>query len=281
MLLKQAGKLISLFLLLLISFIYTDKVFKEALKTDPLMQEVMDYKETNSIDPTEPTINDDEMVLGVKGKVVNEEESYNNMKDDGYFSKDKVVFDGILPNTSVSSNYDYYITSGNRENNYVSVIFKVSSSKNLNNLLKLLKELNVTVNFFVDGSWLEDNTSVAFKINDLESEIYNLGYNGKYDKTYVGVTNNLIESITLSDAGFCLNESKDDDQKDICSKKKMLTLTPSVINPSISSLKENLSKGMMISYDLNTYDLSSFKLMVNTIESRGYELVGLKTLIQE
>ena len=61
----------------------------------------------------------------------------------------------------------------------------------------------------------------------------------------------------------------------------MHTITPTVINPTIKELKEKLSKGLMISYDLEDYDFSNFKLMINTIESRGYEIVGLSELIKE
>lgn len=275
------SKLAGLFLLLLVSFIYTDKVFSEVRKSDPLMKEVLSYKEKHDIMPVEPKIKDDEMILGISGLVVDEEKSYKNMKDDDVFNEDKIVYENKAPETSISDNYDYYITKGNSKTNQVSIIFTVSSSKNLNSILKLVKQENVPINFFVDGLWLEENMEDAFKINDLNCEIYNLGYDGKYDKTMIGVTNNLIESITLKDSNLCLNIDKNDEQKKICEKKKMHTLTPFVTNPSITQLKQNLDKGIMILYDLSSYDLSSFKLMINTIESRGYEITGLQSLIKE
>lgn len=275
------SKLAGLFLLLLVSFIYTDKVFSEVRKNDPLMQQVISYKNKHDTSAVEPKIRDDEIILGLSGLVIDEEKSYKNMKDDDVFNEDKIVYEEQLPSKTITNNYDYYITGGNPKNNYVSIIFKVQSSKNLNNLINQIKKDNVKINIFIDGVFLEENVEKTFDLTDLNSEIYNLGYNGKYDKSMIGVTNNLIESITLKDSNLCLNENKDDNQKEICKNKKMHTITPTIINPTITELKENLSKGLMISYNLKDYDFSNFKLMINTIESRGYEIVGLSELIKE
>ncbi len=281
LLLKNVGKLAGLFLLLLLSFIYTDKVFKEARKNDPLMKEVINYKKENDIKPVEPKIKDDEMILGISGLEVNTKSSYKNMTDEDKFDENKIVYDVKTPKKSISENYDYYITKGNETKKNVSIIFKVTNSNSLDELLSLVAQTNVKLNFFVDGLWLEKNVEKAFSMNDLKAEIYNLGYDGKYDKSMISVTNNLIESITLKDSNLCLNENKDNDKKELCSKKKMHTITPYIINPSISELKKELDKGQMIVFDVDNYDYSYFKLMLNTITSRGYKIVGLSELIKE
>lgn len=279
--LKNISKLTGLFLLLLLSFIYTDKVFSEARNNDPLMKEVINYKEENDVKPLEPTITGDEMILGLSGLEVNQKESYKNMKQEDEFDKEKIVYDNTYPKTSISNNYDYYITKGNNKKENVSIIFKVSSSKNIDEILKLISQSNVPVNFFIDGLFLEKNVETAFSMINLDCEIYNLGYDGKYDKSMISVTNNLIESITLKDSNLCLNENKNNSQKNICSDKKMLSIMPTVVNPDIIELKRKLDKGIIILYDLSYFDYSNFNLIVNTITSRGYEIVGLSSLIKE
>lgn len=279
--LKNISKLTGLFLLLLLSFIYTDKVFSEARNNDPLMKEVINYKEKNDVKPLEPTITGDEMILGLSGLEVNEKESYEKMKQEDEFDKEKIVYDNTYPKTSISNNYDYYITKGNDQKENVSIIFKVNSSKNIDELLKLVSQSKVPVNFFIDGQFLEKNVETAFSMFNLDCEIYNLGYDGKYDKSMISVTNNLIESITLKDSNLCLNENKNNSQKNICSDKKMLSITPTVVNPDIIELKRKLDKGIMVLYDLSYFDYSNFNLIVNTITSRGYEIVGLSRLIKE
>ena len=277
---KNTIKLVSLFLLLLLSFIYTDKVFNEARSNDPLMKEVISYKKTHDVKPVEPKIKDDEMILGMSGLIINEEKSYKNMKEDDAFNKQRLVYDKKKPNTSIDKTYDYYITNGISKN-MVSIIFKVNNSTNVSELLSLLAKTNVTVNFFIDGSYLEKNVETAFSMVNLNSEIYNLGYDNKYSKSMISVTNNLIESITLKDSLFCLNEVKNDNYKDICASKKMLTLSPKLVNPSITDLKKDLSKGVMIVYDLDEFDTSKFNFIINVIESRGYKIKGLSKLINE
>lgn len=61
----------------------------------------------------------------------------------------------------------------------------------------------------------------------------------------------------------------------------MYSITPTLTNPSITDIKENLEKGIIISYDLAEYDYSKFNLMLNTITSRGYEIKGLSDMITE
>ena len=277
---KNTIKLFSLFLLLLLSFIYTDKVFNEARGNDPLMKEVISYKKAHDVKPVEPKIKDDEMILGMSGLIINEEKSYKNMKEDDTFNKQKLVYDKKKPNTSITKTYDYYITNGISKN-MVSIIFKVNNSTNVSELLSLLAKTNVTVNFFIDGSYLEKNVETAFSMVNLNSEIYNLGYDNKYSKSMISVTNNLIESITLKDSLFCLNEVKNYNYKDICASKKMLTISPKLVNPSITDLKKDLSKGVMIVYDLDSFDTSKFNFIINVIESRGYKIKGLSKLINE
>lgn len=277
---KNTIKLVSLFLLLLLSFIYTDKVFNEARSNDPLMKEVISYKRAHDVKPVEPKIKDDEMILGMSGLIINKEKSYKNMKEDDSFNKQKLVYDKTKPNTSITKTYDYYITNGISKN-MVSIIFKVNNSTNVSELLSILAKTNVTVNFFIDGSYLEKNVETAFSMVNLNSEIYNLGYDNKYSKSMISVTNNLIESITLKDSLFCLNSAKNDDYKDICASKKMLTISPTLVNPSITDLKKNLSKGVMIVYDLDEFDTSKFNFIINVIESRGYKIKGLSKLINE
>lgn len=279
--LKNISKLAGLFLLLLLSFIYTDKVFSEARNNDPIMKEVISYKEKHDIKPIEPKIHDDEIILGLSGLEIDAKRSYKNMKDDTRFDKKKLVYNSVLPKTSISKTYDYYIRKGNETKEGVSIIFKITNDTNVDEILSLVAKTDVKVNFFVDGVWLEKNVETAFSMVNLDCEIYNLGYGGKYTKNMISVTNNLIESITLKDSNLCLNEEKNEEEKKICSNKKMLSLAPNIINPDINKLKKELDKGAIILYDLSDFDYSKFKFILNTITSRGYEIEKLSNLIKE
>ena len=278
---KTAGKLASLFMLLVLSFIYTDKVFSSVRESDPIMKEVIKYKKENDIKQIEPIINEDELILGYSGLVVNKDKSYKNMKEKNKFDEEKIVYDKKLPNNTITKTYEYYIRKGNPSKKNVALIFKINDSTNVENLLNVLSKTNVIINFFVDGAWLEKNVEKAFSFVELGSEIYNLGYDGSYNKKYINVTDNLIESITLKDSLYCLNENKNDDEKNLCSKRKMHTITPTIVEPSLLTLKENLDEGVIISYDLNEFDMNKFILVINAITNKGYNITSLNKVLEE
>lgn len=278
---KTPLKLLSLFLLLIISFIYTSKVTESALESDPVMKSIEKYKIKNDIEPIEPIIKENEMILGYSGLIIDKKASYKNMKEFNVFDENKIVYKNKLPKTTISKTYDYYIKKGNPKNKNVAIIFKVDDSKNVNELLKILSKNNITINFFVDGLWLEKNIESAFNIVNSGSLIYNLGYDRVYHKDSINITNNLIESITLEDSLYCLNEDKNNEEKKLCSKKKMHTITPTLIEPALTDLKKNLDEGVIISYDLKSFDMNKFILIVNTIKSKGYSITSLNKLLTE
>ena len=279
---KKTIKLTGLLMLLLLSFIYTDRVFSSARASDPVMLEVINYKKKKDVTPVEPTINGDEIILGASGIVVDTKKSYNNMKDNDRFDEEKIVYESKRPKDTITNTYKYYIKKGNSSKKRVAIIFKISDDqKKYDNLLASLSKRGVNVSFFVDGIWLSNNVDMAFEMTNQGHELYNLGYNGLYDKKMISVTNNLIESITLKNSNFCLNDNKDNDSKKVCDKKRMHTLISTLNSPSISELKEGLTSGAIISYDASEFDISNIGIIINTITSRGYEIKPLSSIIKE
>ena len=61
----------------------------------------------------------------------------------------------------------------------------------------------------------------------------------------------------------------------------MLTILPTMVNPSILELRQNLVKGAIISYDLDTFDNSKINIILKTITSRGYMVKALNDVINE
>lgn len=279
--LKNIGKLTSLLFLLVLSFVYTNNVFKTAKENDPLMKQVVSYKNEHDIFGVEPVINGDELILGYSGITINKNESYKNMKNNDKFDKNKLVYDKSLPKNTISKTYEFYIKKGNPSKKEVALIFKVDDSDNLDDFLSLVAKTNVNVNFFLDGAWLEKNVETVFSMVNLGCEIYNLGYNGVYTKNKVSQTNNLIESISLKDSLYCLNIDKIDQEKKVCSNKKMHSIVPTLNEPTLNELKSGLTKGAIISYDLSSYDIDKFILSVNAITNKGYNITSLKNVLTE
>ena len=89
---KKTFEYIGLFVLVAFSFYYTDKVVKMVNKNDPLMKEIVTYASINNTSCVEGYTTEDGVILGVSGLVVDEHESYSNMKGFGY-NEDLFVFD--------------------------------------------------------------------------------------------------------------------------------------------------------------------------------------------
>lgn len=278
---KNTIKLLSLFLLLIFSFIYTDKVFDEARKNDPIMKQVINYKKKNDKKVIEPTIKDDEIILGMSGLVVDAELSYKKMKSDDSFSKKNIVYKKKLPDNSITKNNKYYITKGNSNSKRVSVILKVSYKTNTNTIKKILASSNYNLTFFIDNNFINDNLDFVFSVINNGYEVYNYGLNGVYDKNSLSKYNKLIESMSLKKALYCLNEKKNEESKEACDLKKMYSIKPNIIDPDLSSLKRKISSGSIVSYDLDYFSLNDLLLSFKTITSRGYEIESLSTLLTE
>lgn len=278
---KNTIKLLSLFLLLIFSFIYTDKVFDEARKNDPLMKKVMNYKKKNDGNVIEPIIKDDEIILGMSGLVVDAELSYKKMKSDDKFNKKNVVYKKKLPDNSITKDNKYYITKGNGKNKKVSIILKVSNKTNINFVKSVILNSNYNLSFFIDSNFINDNLNLVYQIIDKGYEVYNYGINGAYDGKNISKYNKLIESMSLKKALYCLNEKKNEESKEACDSKKMYSIKPNIIEPDFSSLKKEISSGSIISYDMDYLSLNDLLLSFKVITSRGYEIEKLSTLLTE
>ncbi len=278
---KNTIKLLSLFLLLIFSFIYTDKVFDEARKNDPLMKKVMNYKKKNDGNVIEPIIKDDEIILGMSGLVVDAELSYKKMKSDDKFNKKNVVYKKKLPDNSITKDNKYYITKGNGKNKKVSIILKVSNKTNINFVKSVILNSNYNLSFFIDSNFINDNLNLVYQIIDKGYEVYNYGINGAYDGKNISKYNKLIESMSLKKVLYCLNEKKNEESKEACDSKKMYSIKPNIIEPDFSSLKKEISSGSIISYDMDYLSINDLLLSFKVITSRGYEIEKLSTLLTE
>ena len=278
---KNTIKLLSLFLLLIFSFIYTDKVFDEARKNDPLMKKVMNYKKKTDGNVIEPIIRDDEIILGMSGLVVDAELSYKKMKSDDKFNKKNVVYKKKLPDNSITKDNKYYITKGNGKNKKVSIILKVSNKTNINFVKSVILNSNYNLSFFIDSNFINDNLNLVYQIIDKGYEVYNYGINGAYNGKNISKYNKLIESMSLKKALYCLNEKKNEESKEACDSKKMYSIKPNIIEPDFSSLKKEISSGSIISYDVDYLSLNDLLLSFKVITSRGYEIEKLSTLLTE
>ena len=158
--------MVSLLVLVLFSFFYTDRVMNFINKKDPLMNKIDLLKDKYEVLPVNAVLDSNTIIPGVKGKSVDLDKSYKNMKVSGIFREDYLVYNDILPSEMLSNNMDKYIIGGNTSSNRVSLLVIT----NYDNIDKIKNYKNVVFwSFSLDNyrksTWWCNSASTRIKDN--------------------------------------------------------------------------------------------------------------------
>ena len=281
--LKKYISYLGVLVLACFSFYYTDRAVDIVKRNDPIMKDIVANSEKFYIDPVSAIINHDEIIIGMNGKKVNIDKSYQNMKKINSYNESMLVFDEIIPNISIDSNYDKYIVNGNINFSRVALVFKIDDISYVDVINNILLNKNAVATFFIDGSVVENNMDKILELVSNGNEIENLGYDGAYTLNKFGWTNNMISSLTNKNTKFCYTDYKNSNILDLCSSYKMHTIKPtiSISNYPFSTVKKELGNGSIISFNLNDTTVKELATIISYIKQKGYDLVTLEQLINE
>ena len=137
-------KIIGLFCLFTISFLYTEKVINISIEQDEIMIKIKELNNTN-IKPTNAIINNNTIIPGNIGKYIDNEASYKAMKKIGYFEPSLLIYKNIYPEISIYNNYNKYIIKGNTKNKSISLIY-ILNNNTLDNITTIAKKYNIKIN---------------------------------------------------------------------------------------------------------------------------------------
>jgi len=273
---KNVIQMIGLITLICFSFFYTDKVMTILNEQDPIMLTIMEVKEKYKMDPVEAIIKDNTIIPGIIGKEVDVENSYNNMKQVGIFKDILLSYNDVYPLDLLVNNYDKYIISGNKNKQEVSIIFTVTSNRDLDNIIANVDN-NYNINLFIDYRVLSNNLD---KIKNTKYNIYSYGNDGVYNKDILTLSNNLIEK-NFNKSLYCLGNN--DETINICKNKKMNTInsTYKYNDDAYNGVKNNLSNGIIMQIENNKKNLEEFSYIYRYIYSKGLKVVSLEQLLGE
>lgn len=281
--LKKYASYLGVLVLACFSFYYTDRAVDIVKRNDPIMKNILANSDNYYVDPVSAFINGDEITVGMNGKKVNVDLSYQNMKKVDEYNESMLVFDEVIPDISLINSFDKYIVAGNINKNQVALVFKVDDSYYVNTVNNILLDKNVIATFFMDGNVVENNMNQVLELVSNGYQIENLGYDGNYSLDRFGWTNNMISSLTNEDTKFCYTDYKNNNILDLCSQHKMYTIKPTVSVNSypFSTVKNELESGSIISFNLNETTLKELPSIISYIKQKGYDLVTLNELINE
>lgn len=229
------------------------------------MNKIDSLKDKYEVLPVNAVLKDNTIIPGIKGKSVNLDKSYENMKVSGIFREDYLVYNEILPSELLSNNMDKYIVKGNSSSNKVALLVIIDSNNidkvNNNNITVYLNHKDISI----------DNIK---KINN--NSIYTYGNNGIYSDDVLDNDNTIINRISRNKSIYCLSREMNNEILKICNRNKMYVVIPNIIGDYLD-IKNNLSSGSIILLN-NTNNLD---IIIKYIYSKGYTIVSLEELLIE
>lgn len=269
--------------LICFSFYFTEKTVTVIKDADELMIEIKNMKDNYYIEPIDGIIKENTFIPGISGKMVNIDKSYKKMKQYGLFNEGLLIYDNVKPKNELNNNLDKYIISGNSSKKQVSIILIIDSSNYLDQLLNALQDNNIYVNFFVEGSWLEENSNYLSRFISDGHDIGSVSYNLNYEDSSYPWMDNTIKKITNAENNYCYNIKDNKKALEICSRHNNYTIRPNIIldNNYLSNIKQNLKSGSIISLPLEREVIKLLPSINNYIKSKGLEVVTLNELLKE
>ena len=274
---KKVLQYLGLIVLVIVSFIYTEKSIQVVRQKDPIMIEIEKHKKNYKIDSIDAVIDNENIIPGCYGKEVDIEESYENMKKYGLYNETMFKFKNIKPNKSIEDIYDKYIIKGNKSKNAISLIFKVDNNTKLDKVVEVLENTNTKATFFMDVNYIKDNPIIINKLTQLGNEIEHLNYN----EEEISNSNKIVSKIDKN-SNFCYTENNNDMILNTCKMYMMHTVKPIVLNNNMNiEIRENLDSGSLISLKVNRELNYSLEYMITYIKQKGYKIIRLDEHVDE
>lgn len=257
--LKKYGKYIIFSLLVLLSFYTTNKTANLARSKDPLLKEIQNASKERKLDFVNAVIQDDYIIPGMYGSVVDELKSLSKMKEDDVFNSIYLVNQPIKPDISLSDNLDKIIIKGNSKKMQVSFIIDINSSMEIKDYLVK---------------------------NNIKASILTTKENYSKDNYFEQINNDFVNYKALDkllkknkqNTNICILDSNNTNLN-FCKQRKKYLVKPDLFldKTNIIEVKAALSSGSIIYLK----DITYLDCLVEYIKSKDLNIVFLSELIKE
>ena len=256
---KKYGKYILFSLLVLLSFYTTNKTANLVRNQDPILKEIRNISLEKKEDFVNAVIEDDYIIPGMYGSIIDELKSLAKMKEQDIFNNLYLVSQPIKPDISLSDNLDKIIIKGNSKKQQVSFVIDENSSKKIKDYLvknSIKASLLITKDNFSKDSYFEQINNDFKNYKEL-------------DKT---LKKNKINT------NICVLDNNNSNLK-FCKSKKKYLVKPGMFldNANIIEIKTKLDSGSIIYIKDATY----LDCLVEYIKSKDLKIVPLSQLISE
>ena len=256
---KKYKKYILFSLLVLLSFYTTNKTANLVRNQDPILKEIRNISLEKKEDFVNAVIEDDYIIPGMYGSIIDELKSLAKMKEQDVFNNLYLVSQPIKPDISLSDNLDKIIIKGNSKKQQVSFVIDENSSKKIKDYLV---KNNIKASLLIT----KDNFSKDSYFEQINNDFKNYK---ELDKT---LKKNKINT------NICVLDNNNSNLK-FCKSKKKYLVKPGMFldNANIIEIKTKLDSGSIIYIKDATY----LDCLVEYIKSKDLKIVPLSQLISE
>ena len=270
-------KILGIISLTIFSFFVTEKTVSVVNNMDDIMVEIKQNKDNYKLKAKNAVIKDNTIIPGIRGRIVNVNKSYKNMKMNGYYSDKLFAYDYNRPLISLEDNKNKYIIKGNKEKKMVSLIFKVKNNVDITNIVGILDNYGAKSTFFVDLNWFSNNTNL---VENLIKDGHNIGVLLEdYESEDFFWSDTIIKNINKQKHGFCYNAEK----IEICAENNNYTIRPieiSIYTPLVD-LKKYIDNENLFSLEINSELKKELINIIIFIKSKGKKIENLENHILE
>lgn len=280
---KKMFEALGILSLVCLSFLYTEKTANVVKEYDDIMIAIKQENENYKVDPIDAIIENDTIIPGMNGKEININKSYSQMRRYGKFNSSLLVYRDVSPNLSITKQYEKYVISGNTNKKMVSLIFLVEENDSIDTILKMLTQKQVKANFFVDGKWLENHNDELLLLIEQGHNVGNLSYNRDYTDSSFAWMDTFIKKVGKQNIGYCYNEVADSTALKLCALSQNYTIRPNIRIKEypLKEIKSQVVSGSIISFPITEIVEKELSLIINYIESKGYQIATLEEHLSE
>ena len=280
---KKTFETIGLFSLICFSFFYTNEISTVIKENDDLLKQINEVKEQYETKPIDAKVIDNDIIPGMSGRSIDVDESYNKMKKLDSFNDKLLIYKDTKPSVSVNKVYDKYIISGNESKKEVTLNFLLEDNENINKVLEILNKYNIKANFFVTINWFENNNEDITELIKKGHIIGNVLKENNDFKSDINWMNSIISKMNKQDGTYCYNNDKNIVFLNVCKLNNSYTITPTIeaFDKPFIQVKQNIKNGSIISLKVNDKTITELPLIIEYINSKGFNIETISKIIEE
>lgn len=280
---KKFFQCIGMISLVFFSFFFTEKTVNVVKESDDLMIQIRKASEHHLVKSIDAKIQDDTIIPGMYGKIVDEEKSYEKMKRVGTYQKNLLVYKNVAPTISLDKKFDKYIISGNPKKKMVSLLFLVDRNSEVEKIENIIEQKQIRASFFVDGDWFEQNNHKILEWVAKDHTIGNLSYHMDYTNSSFIWMDTIIKKTGNQKVSFCYNEKPNEKALQMCAMNKNYTIRPTLIIDQypFTEVKEKLTSGSIIAFPINDMIIRELPVIIEYIRGKGYKIENLYHHLEE